>query len=510
MALCETLPTCLLMYTAAVILPVVVCIFGVCVIYLHYVHLKYAHIPSPPRDGFFLGHATTFYRNMNKGTPFAEAFLDMSIECGPVMVAFFLHLPIVQVSDTGAVKEILLSSAHFKPRFTYSVFSKVFGARFLGSGLVSQLDSAKHDKVRAMLNPVFTRKYLATFAEQFNAGAETLIEKLSQKADGKTEVAMLDEFNRTTLDVIAKVAFGMELNCTMDENTPFNKAITLALQGMSTTFQSTLATFSPLPSARKFRQDVRDSIKLLRETGRQCIEQKQRAIERHEEVPDDILTQIIKQSMQLEEKDQLQMEEIIDEFVTLFFAGQETTANLLSFCLVELGNHPEIMHRLRTEIEAVMGDKDRLEMSDVGKLTYTMQVLKETLRLWPPVTGAIRELGHDVTVRGYHLPAGTTVSMNTYCMARMEEFFENPMQFDPDRFKASDDKPLYAYFPFSMGSRNCIGQQFAMIEARILLARLLHRFHFDLVPGQGYGIKDEVTLKPSGRCRNYIRLVEES
>ncbi|XP_038072891.1 cholesterol 24-hydroxylase-like [Patiria miniata] len=484
---------------------------GAFVLFVHYQHRKFAHIPSAPRKGlkgFFLGHAPVMVEYHKRNQSFNDAIVEMMREYGHVVAIFLLFQPIILVFDPDFVKGILCTNTHPKPYKAYKLFKKILGTRFLGNGLVSVLDYETHAPKRALLNPAFNRKYLQGMMGQFNAGADVLIEKLSHKADGKTEVAMLDEFNRTTLDIIAKVAFGMDLNITLDDNSPFRKAVSTIFAGADLEKTYPTTAFSPLPAARKMRKDVRDSINFLRETGRRCIEERLKAMEKQEEVPSDILTHILKEVDGFKKESAIDLEGLIDEFITLFIAGQETTANLLGFALLELGHHPEVMHRLKTEVEAVFEDKDLLEYADISQLTYMMQVLKETLRLWPPVTGSARGLACDVVVKGYKLPKGTIVSVSSYVMARMEEYFHDPLQFEPDRFKASDDKSHYAYFPFSLGSRNCIGQQFALIEARVLLAKLLHRFEFNLVPGQGHGVLDEITLKPAGRCRNYLTPVE--
>ncbi|XP_033637695.1 cholesterol 24-hydroxylase-like [Asterias rubens] len=505
--LCNTPVACLLVYSCLLLVSLLGCLFLVAVMYIHYQHRRFAHIPSPKMDGFFVGHAVRFQEYKKRDQPIVEVLLDMANECGPVYVMFIFWLHSVTVLHPDGVKELLsFDSPHRKPSRTYSAFKEVFGARFLGGGLISQRDPIKHGKRRAMFTPMFKQKYLVTLVDQFNASADLLIEKLSHKADGKTEIAMLDELDRTTLDVIGKVAFGMDLNSTLDENAPFNKAVGRSLDGLSENLYSPLEKYNMLPAARKSHQEVRDAINFLRETGRRCIEGKLQKLRNNEELHDDIFTHILRETYQ-NGAEEIEMEDLVDEFVTLFFAGQETTSNLLGFCLLELGNHPEVMHRVRTEVDAVMGDNDQLKSSDVGKLGYMMQVLKETLRLWSPVSGTLRELAHDIEVKGYKIPKGAVVGVTSH-MAKMEEYFPDPMKFDPDRFMAGANIMEYTYFPFSSGTRSCIGKQFALIEARVLLARLLHKFTFDLVPGQGYGILDQVTLKPKGRCRNYLSLVE--
>ncbi|XP_022090938.1 cholesterol 24-hydroxylase-like [Acanthaster planci] len=353
------------------------------------------------------------------------------------------------------------------------------------------------------------RWYLMQSMDAFNDSVDLLIRKLSKDANGKTEVKMLDVFNKITLDVVAKVAFGLELDDVMEKDSPFTQAILMTLLGIQSQFFEPWRRFSPLSSDRKFRQDVRQAIKYVRATGRRCIEARLEAKRRGEKLPRDLLTYILEASRDFQADSDFNIEEMIDEFFTFFFAGQETTANLMAFILVELGHNPEIYQRVMTEVNAVFGDKERIEYSDLGKLEYLSMVIKETLRLWPPAFGTNREMACDMTVLGYKIPQGTVVWLNTYVMGRVEEFFKNPLVFDPERFckteKGEREKNLFTYFPFSMGTRACIGQSFALIEARLIIGRLLHNFKFTLAPGQRRDdILQEITIKPRQRCTNYL------
>ncbi|XP_038044316.1 cholesterol 24-hydroxylase-like isoform X2 [Patiria miniata] len=451
---------------------------------------------------------STLRKRVHEGSNLPEYLYDLMKEYGPVYHIFLMHRAIVMALDAPFHKEVFTTVAHIKPYSGYRYLSNVFGTRFMGNGLITETVPSKHAKRRALFSPAFHRKYLMSLMDQFNFSADVLVNRLTTIADGKTEVAMLDEFNRLTLDVIAKVAFDLRLNITEETESPFVKALTMTMQGIQNSFKAPWKEFSPLPSDRQYRHQVGEAITFLRETGRECVKRRLEAKRKGEDLPQDILTYILQASEDLEGDEDFKMEEMLDEFVSFFLAGQETTANTLAFALVELGHHPDVMHRLKTEAVAVMGDNDYVAYSDLGKLDYMMMVLKETLRLWPPAFSTSRDLGYDVEVRGYTVPAGTTVWLNAYVMGRNGEYFKNPLDFDPDRFKDNEDKTLYAYFPFSLGHRSCIGQPFALIEARVIMAKLLKKFDFELVPGQGFEILQELTLKPKGRSRNYITLAE--
>ncbi|MEE6494493.1 hypothetical protein FKM82_017155, partial [Ascaphus truei] len=250
-----------------------------------------------------------------------------------------------------------MSAKYPKDVFYDRIFS-LFGVRFMGKGLVTDTDYDHWHKQRKMMDPAFSRTYLMGLMGPFNEKAEELMETLAEKADGKSEVKMHDMMRKLTLDVIAKVAFGMELNSLQNDKTPFPRAISMVMKGLLES-RNPFAKF--LPSKQAFIRDVRECVKLLRQTGKECIEKRLRLIQDGEEIPVDILTQILKG------------------------AGQETTANQLSFAVLELARHPEILERVQAEIDEVIGSKRDINYEDLGKLQYLSQAftagtLKETLR----------------------------------------------------------------------------------------------------------------------------------
>ncbi|XP_026547342.1 cholesterol 24-hydroxylase-like, partial [Notechis scutatus] len=162
-------------------------------------------------------------------------------------------------------------------------------------------------------------------------------------------------------------------------------------------------------------------------------------------------------------------ENMVDNFVTFFVAGHETTANLLSFTIMELARHPEIVTKLQAEVDEVIGVKRDVAYEDLRKLKYLSQVLKEILRLYPPVAGVMRWTEKKNVIEGIDIPANTTLFFSTYLMGRMERYFKNALTFDPDRFSKDKSRPYFSYFPFSLGPRSCIGQLFAQVSKIIAL-----------------------------------------
>ncbi|XP_069493934.1 cholesterol 24-hydroxylase-like isoform X2 [Ambystoma mexicanum] len=457
--------------------------------YVHYIHRKYDHIPGPPRDSFFFGHLRLFMEIMKRNELIYDLLVEWVEKYGPVMRLYFLYTPVIMITSPEAIKEILMSPKYTKDKFYNRIFS-MFGVRFFGNGLVTDRNYDHWHKQRRIMDPAFSRTYLMNIMGSFNEKAEELMEVLAEKADGRREVRMHEMMSRTTLDVIAKVAFGMELNALHDDSTPFPQAISMIMKG---TIEMRNPFVQYMPGKQAFVKQVQESARFLRRTGEECIARRQRAIKNEEELPLDVLTQILKGA---ELEGDYDAENMVDNFTTFFIAGHETTANQLSFLVLELTRHPDVLKKLQAEIDEVIGSKRDVDHSDLAKLQYLNQALKEILRMYAPAPGTSRWLENETVIEGVRIPAHTAAMFNSYVMGRMEQYFKDPNTFDPDRFHPDAPKPYFSYFPFSLGPRSCIGQVFSQMEAKVVMVKLLQRFEFRLVPGQSFKIVDTGTLRP--------------
>ncbi|KAL0963164.1 hypothetical protein UPYG_G00350550 [Umbra pygmaea] len=471
-------------------------------LYIKYMHLKYDHIPGPPRDSFLFGHSSTMLREMSNGRVIHDKFLEWSQTYGPVYRLNVLHTVTVCVTCPDTIKEVLMSPKYPKD-FVYKRLFNLFGERFFGNGLITARDHDLWYKQRRIMDPAFSSLYLQGLTGTFNERAEKLMDKLGEMADTHTAANMHHLLNCVTLDVITKVAFGVDLDLLNDSDSPFPKAIETCLQGMIRYLRD--MTFEFNPKNRKYINKVRESVKMLRTTGRKWINERKMAVQNGEDVPKDILTQILKTAGSEENIQNDDEELMLDNFVTFFIAGQETTANLLGFAVMELGRLPEILAKVKQEVDDVIGMKQEISFDDLGKMTYLSQVFKETLRLYPTGPGTSRYVPEDMNINGIHIPAGVSYMFNSYVSGRMDMFFEDPLKFDPERFHHNAAKPYYCYYPFALGPRSCLGQNFAQIEAKVVMAKLLQRFDFSLVPGQSFDIMDTGTLRPKSGVMCNIR-----
>uniref|UniRef100_A0A8C7PND7 Cholesterol 24-hydroxylase n=1 Tax=Oncorhynchus mykiss TaxID=8022 RepID=A0A8C7PND7_ONCMY len=450
-------------------------------LYIKYIHLKYDHIPGPPRDSFIFGHSPTMLREMSSGRVVHDKFLEWAETYGPVYRINGLHFVVLCVTCPDTTK-------------TFKRDNLVTGQfiQFFGNGLITAQNHDEWYKQRRIMDPAFSSLYLRGQMGAFNERAEKLMDKLADMADNNTAANMQHMFNCVTLDVITKVAFGVELDLLKESDSPFPNAIEMCLKGMVLYVRD--LTFQLYPKNKKFINEVKKSCQLLRSTGRQWINERKMAVQNGEDVPKDILTQILKTA---EENIANDDEEImLDNFVTFFIAGQETTANQLAFAVMELGRLPEILTKVKQEVDDVIGMKQEISFDDLGKMTYLSQVLKETLRLYPTAPGTSRFIPNDIVINGIPIPAGVSCLFNSYVCGRLDKFFEDPLKFDPERFHPDAAKPYYCYYPFALGPRSCLGQSFAQMEAKVVMAKLLQRFDFNLLPGQSFDILDTGTLRP--------------
>ena len=188
-----------------------------------------------------------------------------------------------------------------------------------------------------------------------------------------------------------------------------------------------------------------------------------------------------------------------DEVVTIFTAGHETTAVLLTWAFYLLASHPDAEGHVLAELDEVLSDRQP-GFQDVPRLTYTRRVFDETLRLYPPAWITNRELLEEDILCGYRIPAGSFVAISPWVIHRLPHYWPDPERFDPDRFlpECSAGRPKFAYLPFGGGPHQCIGNQFALTEAALVLATILQRYKLSLPEGARVVPSAKTSLRPDG------------
>jgi cytochrome P450 len=186
-----------------------------------------------------------------------------------------------------------------------------------------------------------------------------------------------------------------------------------------------------------------------------------------------------------------------DQIMTLFFAGHETSATALTWIHYLLSTHPEVREKVEREVAAVVGG-DRPTAKEVGSLTYTEQVVNESLRLYSPIHAISRVATEDNSIGGYLIPKGSTVVVSLFATHRLPQYWPDPERFDPERFtpEESAKRPDFSFIPFAAGHRNCIGGSMAMIELKMIVAMLAQRYRLTLVPDHPIELEPGTTMYP--------------
>jgi cytochrome P450 len=317
-------------------------------------------------------------------------------------------------------------------------------------------DGDSHDALRREMNPSLHRSMLEGY---ITAMTNCTDQVAAQWADGSS-LDMLVEMRKVALLILTKTLFKEDF---APQIKPLWDAVLATLHYISPGLWL-LWRGVPRPGhARGLRQ--------MDEYLYRIIDERRK----HLGTPDDLLGGLIASGM----SDAL----IRDQLLTMLIAGHDTSTALLAWALHLLVTHPDVMARARAEVDTVLGSR-LPTIQDASKLVYLDQVVKETLRLYPPIHLGSRQAAHDIQFSGYTIPAGTRVMYSIYLSHRDKKYWTNPHEFNPDRFAPEAPRPpAYVYLPFGGGARNCIGTAFAQVEAKIVLARILQQV--DLASGGG-------------------------
>lgn len=196
-------------------------------------------------------------------------------------------------------------------------------------------------------------------------------------------------------------------------------------------------------------------------------------------------------------------QQLRDELITIYVAGHETSAYALSWTFYELMKHPEMVQKIKEEVESVIVD-GKIGVDGLKKLSYTSAVLQESMRLHPPAYFVSRSCMSDEDIEGLSVKKGEAVIISIHALHRHPGLWEDAESFQPERFLENNEATRKYYHPFGAGPRMCIGNHFALMEITLILAKMIHNFDFKLYPHQKIEVQALVTLKP----KNGIKLTK--
>ncbi|MFI6561983.1 cytochrome P450 [Streptomyces sp. NPDC050534] len=424
-------------------------------------------------------------------TPIQQV-MQLMREHGPVLVRRLYGRDAFFVADFDLVADLA-----DERRFAKHVGPALENVReFAADGLFTAYnDEPNWARAHDILMPAFALGSMRTYHPLMLKVARRLIDSWDRAAHAGQPVDVPEDMTRMTLDTIGLAGFGYDFGSfERSEPHPFVESMVRCLEWSMNRLARTPGRDHSAADAA-FRDDaaylaqVVDDVISARAGADQAGSADLLGLMLTAEHPADGST--------------LDAANIRNQVITFLIAGHETTSGAMSFALYFLAKHPTALQLVRREVDALWGDRSDPEPTydDIGRLTYTRQVLNEALRLWPTAAAFSRHARTDTLLGGrVPLRAGQAVTVLAPMLHRQPVWGDNPELFDPSRFTAEAEaaRPVHAFKPFGTGERACIGRQFALHEATMLLAMLIHRYRLHDHADYRLTVKETLTLKPDG------------
>jgi len=356
-------------------------------------------------------------------------------------------------------------------------------AELLGEGLINS-EGAFHLHERKLCTPAFQPHRIAAFADTMRDYAERA---MSAWSDGET-IDIAAEMNRLTLGIAGKTLFGTDLLGEADE---LRQALTAARDYIRD--RSRGFAHIPLEWPTSANRRFHSAVARFDTTIYRLIDERRRAA-----VKGNDLLSLLLAAQDDTDAGGMTAKQVRDEAVNLFWGGHEPASITLTATWFLLAGHPEILTRMQAELDGVLGSRT-VTVADLPSLTYTQQILKEALRLYPPIFAFGRQTLRPLDLGGHTVPSGANLLLSPYTLHRRPDIFPDPEVFDPERFapEAEAGRSRFSYLPFGSGPRFCIGSHFAQMEALIVLATLGRYASF--APSPGRPVQPEKIITEPGR-----------
>jgi cytochrome P450 len=426
-------------------------------------------------------------------------------------------IPVINISQSRHFKELVKEP---KSRLVYNML-----VPWLGEGLLIS-EGQRWLRSRRLLTPAFHFEILKGYIPVYNDRVSVLLEKWTECASENKPVLVHDSMSALSLDIILRCAFSFEGNCqTGGEKHPYAKACCDLVHQCSERVMNPLYVLDILywllPHGRKMRR----LCNFVHEYAEKVIAKRRvdlQHIKRGEESNESLQKEVRKTRKYLdfldilltavdEEGNGMSDLHIRNEVDTFLFEGHDTTTSGMSWTLYCLAKHPEHQGKMRQEVKDVLMGRKRLEYDDLKDLKYTTWCIKEAMRLYPPVFYFFRKTTEEVQISDYLIPKGVSLCIWPFYIHRDIQKWERPNEFDPLRFMPAnfEKHDPFDYIPFSAGSRNCIGQNFALNEMKVVVGTIVSRFVLKLAPNHIVEIVPRIVLRMKDDIKVLLEPVTE-
>ncbi|MBG0566144.1 cytochrome P450 [Actinoplanes aureus] len=410
----------------------------------------------------------------------AEFLLTMQRDHGEVVRMKFGPYLVHLVTDPDAVRRVLIENQgnYCRGRF-YEQFKLV-----MGEGLLTT-DGERWRAHRRAVQPAFARDAIRGIGPNVVGATHEMLSRWDDAAQRSEPVDLVTEALRVTLVTLSTSLFDYDIR----PSVPMLKQVV----------EDSIETMFP-------HGYVREMLPRWLPTSRNRLVAANRR--RLDQVVDDVRAAQPRRAGSLVDLTESARDpdgrpwtdqEIRDELLTIYLAGHETTATALCWTLHSIAQHRWVAEKLEAEVDQVLAGRDPT-VADLDRLPYTQMVVQEALRLFPPIWLYPRDATGDDVLAGYHIPAGSSLLLSPFVSHRNPRIWENPEAFDPSRFDAAAERerPRMSYFPFGGGPRQCIGNTMALLELRMIVAMVVSRYRFELVPGSFVRYGDSlISMRPT-------------
>ena len=431
-----------------------------------------AGLPPGPKGTIIGGNVQRFR------TDLLDFLLNSARDYGPLASFRVGPRRVFLASGPDLIEQVLVTDAkHYIKHFGARAFKPV-----LGNGLVTS-EGALWQRQRKLIQPAFLKTRVQSYAPVM---AELTDRMLDSWTSGKS-VLIDKEFEALTSKIALKTLFDLDDPGDRDR---FGEALHLSFDLMTARLRRLfkLPLWMPTPANLRLQRAVAELDRRVQgfiASGRS-----------RQQAGDDLLSRLL--LAQHDDGTRMSDRLLRDEAMTLYLAGHETTAQTLTWSWYLLSQHRNVQERLVSEWQHVLAGKAPTAET-LPRLSYTAAVIAESMRLFPPVYVIGREAIAEVELGGYRVKRGYTVLMSQWVNYRDPKYFPEPEEFRPERWEQGLAKrlPKFAYFPFGGGQRMCVGNNFALMEAAIILAAVGQQYQFTLDPEAVIGIKPQITLLPA-------------
>ncbi|KAL3281326.1 hypothetical protein HHI36_004537 [Cryptolaemus montrouzieri] len=426
---------------------------------------KITKVPGLP----IIGNALSLFGTTSE---IFDLFVKYFFEYGPNFLLWFGNIPVVIIGKPEDLERTMQSQSCLSKGYFYE-FTKLV----VGEGLFSA-PVHKWRKTRKIIQPTFNSKILNYFLPIFAETSGIFVNEILLRYVNRKDIDWFPLFSSVHLDTISQTAMGMNTDA-QRRKTNFVDHLNTALR--ITFFRMTNVFLHPdiIFKFTRFSAEVNTAVKFMKKfTNERDLENR----------PDDLSfgdepskrKVFLEFLLELDHKgNKFTDQELIDEVMTFFVGGTDTSAVTSCFFLSMMGMHQDIQQRVFEEILEVIGPEKSADVEDLTKLQLLERCLKETLRIFPPAPFIAREVkDKEVKLTDYVLPVGTVLLFSIFYTHRCPDYWENPLKFDPDRFlpEVFSKKHPYSFIPFSGGLRNCVGIRYSYMNLKNLLSMILRKY----------------------------------